>query len=469
MKTSLWSMDAKYFLHLLLFISMNASLTSCKKDLYEKKDSVAKNNLSGSFKKNRPAASQPNVILILIDDMGYEVPSYSGGQSYETPSLDFMAYNGMQFSQCYCHPDGFPSRLAMYTGKYNFRNYVHWAVLPDGSKTIGNLMQDAGYATCFLGKWQCGGGDAKIISSGYSKYRAFDVIGDDQRVGRYKNPVIYENGQYLPDSLTNGRYSEDMFFDYFSNFVDSNITNPFFVVYASNLVAQPFVPSPDDPDYATWDPAFDQDNQDIKYFPGMVKYVDKKIGQIIQKVSDAGLAENTLIMFTADNATRSTITSDFKGYTISGQKTETTRPGTNISFAAYWPGTILPGQINNTDLIDFTDFLPTLADLAGTTITSDYGITDGVSFNDNLLGIPGVNRDWVFCHWDNNLNDYNLVPPQRFVNNKFYKLYGGSNYKRFFNIQKDIFEKKPLPDSALTPYEQRVKLSFEQVLQTEHN
>src|SRR5215831_14584706 len=158
----------------------------------------------------------PNIILVIGDDIGVEVPTYSGGSSYSTPNLDFMAANGVQFSQAYCHPDGFPSRLAMQTGKYNFRNYQVWGLLPSGEKTIGNMLHDAGYATCFAGKWQMAGGDTTIRNAGYDKYLVFLPFGhigghEDQRTGRYKDPILYQNGAYLPDSVTNNQYSADMY------------------------------------------------------------------------------------------------------------------------------------------------------------------------------------------------------------------------------------------------------------------
>lgn len=434
----------------------------CNKDIKPLTQDAAAQSKQNTSNKLR---SKPNIILIVADDLGYEIPSFLGGQSYETPNLDFMAHNGMQFRQCYCHPDGYPSRLAMYTGKYNFRNYTEWGMLPPGEKTIGNMLQDAGYATCFVGKWQCDGGDERIRSAGYEKYRVFVPYNkNSQKIGRYKDPALYENGEFLPASKVYGKYSENMMFDYLSDFIDSNSSKPFFAVYSHTLVAKPWVPSPDDPDYAGWNPShepkYDAEHEDMKYFPGMVKYMDKMIGSIIKKVEDAGLAENTLIMFASDNATKREITSMFRGVSVSGGKTKTTREGTSIPFVAYMPGVILPGQKNN-DLVDYTDFLPSLADIAGIPEPTNYGTIDGVSFFDNLLNIKGEDRDWVFCHW---FGDHR--PVIRFVNNRVYKLYDGTD--EFFNIHDDIYEQNPIPDGSLTPREVLIKAEFEQVLSQMH-
>ena len=448
---------------ILIFISL--FFQGCTKDIKAVKGkdiSIQSKTSTGNL-----LITQPNIILVVADDLGYEIPSFLGGQSYETPTLDFMARNGMQFRQCYCHPDGYPSRLAMQTGKYNFRNYTKWGILPFEEKTIGNMLHDGGYATCFAGKWQCDGGDERIRAAGYDKYRVFVPYNkNSQKAGRYKDPILYENASYLPTSLTYGKFSEDLMYDYLSHFIDSNKTKPFFAVYSHTLVARPWVPSPDDPDYAGWNTAhdvrYDVEHEDMKYFPGMVKYMDKIVGQIIKKVKDAGLAEKTIILFTADNATKREITSQFKGMTVTGGKLKTTKEGTSIPFVAYMPGTILPGQVN-TDLVDFTDFLPSLADMAGLPKPTGYGTLDGVSFYDNLLNINGENRSWVFCHWFGDTQ-----PLIRFVNDKVYKMYDSTNGNKFYNMQKDIYELNPIPDSSLTPHEKLIKLEFEQVFSEMH-
>lgn len=410
----------------------------------------------------------PNIILIVGDDIGVEVPSYSGGSSYSTPNLDFMANSGMQFSQAYCHPDGFPSRLAILTGKYNFRNYIVWGLLPSGEKTIGNMLHDAGYSTCFAGKWQMGGGDTTIRKAGFDKYRVFLPFGhigsnEDQRTGRYKDPILYENGTYLPSSETKGQYSADMYVDYMSKFIDSNKTKPFFIVYASNLCGKPYVPTPDDPQYANWDPAVDDKHSSKRFYPSMVKYMDKTIGQVIQKISDEGLAENTLIIYTADNGTERTINSVYNGQIVSGGHTTTSYFGTKQSFLAYWPAHISAGQKNNS-YIDFTDFLSTFADVAGIPKPTNYGQLDGVSFYDNMVGIPGQDRSWVFCHWDNNPQDAGQTKLYRWVNNDTYKLYDSVDNSYFYKISRDSLEQKPIPNDRLSPKERKIKTQFQAIL-----
>ena len=183
--------------------SLVICFTNCKK-------SIEKETHASSAEANEltaAAATKPNVIFILADDIGYEIPGYTGGQSYSTPNIDQLAQNGLQFSQCHTAPDCSPSRIMLMTGKYNFRNYIEWGTLDTSQYTIANIFHNAGYKTCVAGKWQFDGGDASIKKFGFDTYRVFlpffTVDEAAENAFRYKNPHIYQNAAYLPDSATN--------------------------------------------------------------------------------------------------------------------------------------------------------------------------------------------------------------------------------------------------------------------------
>src|SRR6266487_5664386 len=256
-----------------------------------------------------------------------------------------------------------------------------------------------------------------------------------------------------------------MYVNYVKRFIDSNATSPFFIVYASNLIRNPWSPTPDDPEFATYNPNLLTGKGDKKYNASMVAYMDKMIGKIIKKIEDKGLQNNTLIMFIGDNATNRAIVSQFKGQEFRGGKNFTSKRGTQTPLVAYWPGIIAPGQKSNA-LVDYTDFLPTLADVAGIPKPTNYGILDGVSFYDNMTGTSGTDRKWVFCHWEHGKDDKPII---RYVNDRNYKLYDTLGYKNFYNIKRDVNEINPLPDSVLTSEEVAIKQKFERVLQKEHN
>lgn len=449
---------ASRYILIAVVIFLGASLTGCRKDFTDQLQAP-----------RSPVArtDKPNIILIFTDDYGYELPHYTGGESYQTPNLDWMAANGMQLSQMMSHPDGSPSRMAMFTGKYNFRNYIRWGLLPTNEKTTGNMMEDAGYATCFVGKWQGDGGDTSIHNHGFQNYSVFLPYAGDQRVRRYKNPLIYQDGGYLPDDVVAGKYSEDMYVDYLENFIEDNVDKPFFAIYAPVLVAQPWVPTPDDPEFDRWDPKKDTKKDDIKFFASMVRYNDKKVGQIIDKVRKLGLQNNTIIMFVGESGTDSRVTSIFNGRTIQGHKTETIKWGTRQPFVAYWPGVISPGTIDSS-LVDFTDFLPTFADIANISVPVNYGKIDGMTFFDNLKQTSGPQRNWVFCDWNNEPWDDDVKPAERFIYEHTYKLYDTSGVRanNFYNMEEDPDETHPLPDNQLTPYEAALKAEYKTLLRS---
>lgn len=414
-----------------------------------------------------PKSGKPNVILIVADDFGYELPGYTGGQSYSTPNIDFMAANGMQFTNMFCYPDGFPSRIALFTGKYNFRNYIRWGAIKDEEKMLGNLFQGAGYATAYYGKWQFGDGDAGLKEHGFDEYAVYLPFAEDQRYRRYKNPLVYENGAYLPDEEVANSYSEDEFVSRLTSFIERKVNDsvPFFAVYSLNLIAQPWVPTPDAPAFKLWDYNKDERADDIKFLPGMIAYADKKIGEIKDKIYQMGMLNNTLFVFTSDNNTDTRINSRWRGMDVQGAKTTTQFTGNHIPFFAYWPGSIAAGK-TNAQLHDFTDLFTTLADVVSIS-TLSYGPLDGVSFYNNMIGLNDDSvRTAVFTDWDNDRKDADAVPMERYAYDSVYKLYDvyGERAGKFYNMRNDPNEERPLLESALTATELSKKAALQDII-----
>ena len=97
---------------------------------------------------------KPNIILIMSDDLGYEVINANGGTSYETPILNNLAKTGIRFENAHAQPLCTPTRIQLMTGKYNFRNYIGFGLMDPNEKTFGHIMTDNGYKTLISGKWQ---------------------------------------------------------------------------------------------------------------------------------------------------------------------------------------------------------------------------------------------------------------------------------------------------------------------------
>lgn len=188
----------------------------------------------------------------------------------------------------------------------------------------------------------------------------------------------------------------------------------------------------------------------------MVAYADKLIGSIVKNLDEQGLRENTLILFVGDNGTPRGITSYMGDKMIKGGKGMTTNAGTHVPLIANWPGKTPHGSVCD-DLIDFTDFSPTLFDASKIKIPAK-SIRDGRSFFPQILGERGNPRDWIFCHYNPKWGRWKL---KRYVQNKRWKLYQDG---RFFDLQNDPLEKNPLKADHLSGEAQKIKRKFQQVL-----
>lgn len=282
---------------------------------------------SSNLVSHANTSSGPNIVFILLDDVGFEVPTCYGGQSYETPYMDRMAQEGMRFTQFYGSPLCSPSRFMLLTGKYNFRNYTIWGEMNPDEKTLATLLKDAGYATYVAGKWQLDGGDSSIHSLGFDDYSVWLPFADVSPGPHYKSPKIYEKGNYLSSEETRDKFGDDIFTNRILSFIDSNKTNKFFVYFPITLSHSPFVPTPDDPEFKTWGL---NNGSDTSFFSSMVKYMDKKIGEIIDHLKQLGLYDNTIVMVAGDNGTSGYIYSTYQGSIIKGGKGRTNIYGTKL-------------------------------------------------------------------------------------------------------------------------------------------
>ena len=452
-------------LTLISFAALIAGLSACNKPDFEKKElpaGVAQDAIRSQAVQN----GKPNIILLVADDIGYEVPTYTGGQSYQTPHIDSLARAGRQFTDANSCPNCSPSRQSFLTGKYNNQNYAEWGTMLRDQKTIGNMLRSNGYATAVSGKWQLDGGDAAINDFGFGDYLVFLPFNGgnekEENKGRYKDPTLYQNGAYLPQSATKGKYADDMFVDFTSHFIDSvskKTSKPFFVYHSFSLCHMPFSPTPDDPAYATWDFAGGASNK--KFFPSMVKYMDKEIGKLMDTLKKKNLLNNTIVIFYGDNGTPHSITSTWNNTSIDGGKSQTYLYGTHVPFIVTGPG-ITPGIKNN--IIDFTDLLPTLADIAGIPHPTKFGHLDGVSFYGAIYDVPFTARDWTYCYYKpmTSQNDKRYAV---FARQAQYKRYDSASQNRFYDIINDPLEEHPIKN--LTPEQKQIKQQLNDVMKAQ--
>ena len=370
-------------------------------------------------------AKRPNIVLILADDLGYETLGCDGGESYKTPNLDALAAAGVRFDRCYVQPLCTPTRVGLMTGMSNARNYIEFGAMDPNATTFGNLLKQVGYATAMAGKWQLGRDKDLPQKVGFDE----TCLWQHTRIPpRYANPGPEYNG--TPRDFKNGEYGPDLVSDFALGFVEKNRSKQFFLYYPMMLTNAPYQPPPDSADY---DPKAhgEKVHHDNKHFGDMVAYMDKLVGKVVTKLDDLKLRDNTLILFLGDNGTGRGITSQLRGVSYTGGKGLTNARGMHVPIIANSPGHIKAGTVND-DLIDSTDFLPSVCAAAGAKVPSNLKI-DGQSFWPQLMGETGQPREWIYTWYAQN----GISPRYEFVTTKDHKLYRDG---KFFDLKQDPYE-----------------------------
>ena len=415
---------------------------------------------SCTIEKKEP--TQPNIIYILADDLGYGELGCYGQEKIETPSIDRLAEKGMMFTQHYSgSPVCAPSRCILLTGKHSGHSFIRgnheWGErgdvwnyramiedpglegqypLPEGTITIGTMLQKQGYKTAIVGKWGLGA----PASSGVPTKQGFDFFFgyNCQRQAHTYNPVhLWKNdervftgndtippGTKLPEGADpyddasysdfwQDVYSPDMMFDEITNFVNKNRDNPFFLYWATTiphlaLQAPPgwikkYVEKFGDEEPYTGDRGYFPNRYPHAAYAAMISYLDNQVGILVQQLKDLGIYDNTMIIFTSDNGPSYTGGTDSPFFNSAGIFSEKNgrvkgyvyEGGIRIPMIASWPGMIKEGS--ETDHISaFWDVLPTLADLTGADKPADI---DGLSFLATLLGEKNQ-EEHDYMYWE---------------------------------------------------------------------
>jgi len=361
----------------------------------------------------------PNLIVIMADDLGAKELSCYGNKEHSTPNLDRLARTGVQFATCYATPICHPTRFEIMTGQYGSNNKVyHFAGRRGGPDprspeeqivnhvTFAQVLGAQGYATAMAGKWQLSGKVPTLVcETGFDEYCMWaykhnlpegveHTGGWEGRAGaktsRYWHPSIVKNGRYVPTEKDD--YGPDIFTDFVIDFARRHKDGRFFIYYPMALTHAPYYSTP------TSDP-----NETEKFthrpaqFKENVEYLDKLIGRIVEALEELDLRRNTVLFFTGDNGT---------GGQGKGQPTEL---GARVPMIVNCPGLVKPIGLSD-ELVDLSDILPTLAELAGAELPKDRPI-DGRSFAFLLRGEPGEPRDWIFSY----LGDRRILRTKRWL------------------------------------------------------
>ena len=397
----------------------------------------------------------PNVILIMADDIGYEGLGINGSLSYNTPNLDALASNGVNFTNAIANPLCTPSRVKIMTGKYNYKNYDYFTHLNSSEKTFGNLFKENGYETAIVGKWQLNGlkiseidqrikkDNTRPYKFGFDEYCLWQLTKTKDFGERFANPLIEQNGKFL--DRNKDLYGPDIVSDYAIDFIQRNKEKPFFLYYPMLLAHDPFVPTPDSDEWNNPDLRYKKNNI---FFKDMVEYMDKIVGKIIQEINAQGLEDNTLIIFLGDNGTNRTLVTKTVNGDVKGAKGNTITHGVHVPMIASWP-TKIKKPIIYDGVVDLTDFYATFSDILN--VSND---SDGKSLTHIFYGNKKNIRETVTIYYDPKWSVYVDRYRNIFSQDKRYKLYKNGE---FFDMKNDIFEENPLKEKDLDLNEKIIK------------
>jgi len=386
----------------------------------------------------------------MADDMGYEcVGAY--GSSLSTPNLDRAAERGMLFRHAHSQPLCTPTRVQIMTGLYNNRNYEQFGYLNPRETTFGNLLRDAGYATCIAGKWQLSGDAGTVKAFGFDEHCLWNMHAYREGPGspsakepgewrkRYRDPCLYRNGEWIRPGAD--AYGPDVCCDFISSFMGRNRDKPFLVYYPMILTHSPFEPTPHSKD---WNAAGGKGFGKQQHFADMVAYTDYLVGKIQSRLEELKLADDTVLVFTGDNGThRDMKTPQQQGNPVEGGKGRTTDFGTHVPLIAWGKG--IRGGVRSDALVDFTDVLPTLLDVADVAPPDSLKL-DGHSLEPVLTGAEAAGRrQAVFCYYDPRWGKGRVK--RAFARDREYKLYASGH---FYNVANDPKEERDLSQGPLT-------------------
>ena len=378
-----------------------------------------------------PLRRPPNIVFILIDDMGWADGGCFGSKFYQTPNMNRLASQSMRFTQAYaacavCSP----TRAAIMTGKYPARLHLtdwipgegtpkqsrfrvpQWEKqLPLEEITIAESLKVFGFTSAAMGKWHLGGPNF------YPEHQGFDINiagGDIGHPASYfwpygkpkqshRIPMLAEKGggpgEYLTDRLT----TEAL------NFIESHRSGPFFLYLAHYAVHAPLMGKESLIEQASEHAG--ANGQSNTVYAAMIQSVEESVGRVLDKLEELHIAENTIVVFTSDNggavhfgkppATSNSPLRLGKGYAYEG--------GLRVPLLVKAPRVTTPGSVCSYPVISM-DLFPTLLELIGGPPSASQSAVDGISLVPLLRGRKSVPRHELFWHYPHYWNGQGALP-----------------------------------------------------------
>ncbi|MFI3330566.1 MAG: sulfatase-like hydrolase/transferase [Rikenellaceae bacterium] len=404
------------------------------------------------------AKQKPNVIFVLVDDLGKEWFDVYGGEELILENINALSKESMVFNRAYSMPQSTPSRVSLMTSQYPYNNgwvnhydvprWGHGANFdPSMNPSHPKLMQQAGYKTCVAGKWQLN--DFRIQPNvmndvGFDEY--FMWTGGESNnppsSKRFWNPYIHTT---KGSKTYKDKFGPDLYNQFILDFISKNKKEPMYIYYPMALTHGPLTTTPHSMDAKT----------NYEKMTGMIKYMDYLVGKLVKHLKDEGVYDNTYIMFTTDNGSSGTVARR-EGRYISGGKMYLSENGINAPFIVKIPG-VNKAQVSDA-IINFVDVGPTALDIAGASKLIDSRM-DGKSFLPVMQGKAKTVHTWTVSmgcnpsHLTEDLRVVNAHPfRDRVVIGEEYKIYITTErtIDRIYKIVEDPYETKNLISDPAT-------------------
>jgi len=348
------------------------------------------------------AGGKPNIVVILVDDLGYGDLSSYGATDLKSPHIDRLIASGMRFDRFYANcPVCSPTRAALLTGRYPdlvgvpgvIRTHIknNWGYLSPHATLLPTMLKRAGYHTAIVGKWHLG-----LKSPNTPTERGFDhfhgYLGDmmDDYTTHRRHGINYmrrDKTEIDPEG-----HATDLFTQWASDYIEqrARTKQPFFLYLAYNAPHTPIQPP------AEWLAKVRQREPGITdqraKLVALIEHLDAGIGKVMQTIEDTGIGDNTLVIFTSDNGGQLNVGAN-NGPLRAG-KQDMYEGGIREPMGAVWPGRIRPGSRSRRVALTM-DIFPTVCAAAGVDVTHEI---DGVSFLPTLLGRNQPDED-RFLFW----------------------------------------------------------------------
>ena len=341
---------------------------------------------------------KPNILLILMDDLGWSSLSCLGNPYVKTPNIDKLAENGVLFTEAYATPQCTPTRASLLTGQHTARNKMWHVVpfygfpnakmkepeyledLPRESYTLAEVLKDNGYKTAMLGKWHL----STWENDGYYTY-----LRDSAKLHYgfdYVNPVT-DPTEYQ----SYGDKGVEFLTDEAIRFMRENKDTSFFIFLSHHTIHGPVL-APDSLAQKYIDKGFPKTGQNFAEYLGAINHFDNSVGRLSKALKKLGLDENTIVIFYSDNGG---VDKQFDQAPLRLGKGSPYEGGIRVPLIVSWKNKIQPMVVNNH--VHVVDFFPTLMDFAGGEFTQNL-ILDGVSFRPLLEGHTNATREEMFWY-----------------------------------------------------------------------